>query len=161
MAKHKSAPLKKGRSLRLYTIGYRDSEEGKRRVPEEFYASLPEDAAVVDIRAHPYSPFAPDYTGKGPARAVEHWKRGVKTFHHLKVLGNTHREGSGKRISPPIYVDSEAGFAKLEEYLKEYRFVVIFCACPYSTIDSPQHRCHRFYVAEEMQSRIPHLEVVH
>ena len=145
----------------LYTAGYRDTETDRRLSPEEFYGSLPAEAVVVDIRSHPYSPFAPAFTGKGIAEAVDRLKPGNKTFHALKALGNTHRESSGKRISPPVYVDPEAGFAKLESWIREYGTVVIFCACSYSTIDSATHRCHRFFVAEEMVRRLADLEVVH
>lgn len=145
----------------LYTIGYRDAETDKRKPPEAFYASLPKGAAVVDIRSHPYSPFAPEYTGCGVEAAILHWKPGRKTFHHLRALGNTRRDTNGKRRSPPLYVDEEAGFAQLEVYLREYGEVVIFCACSYATIDSPDHRCHRFFVAEEMKRRIERLKVQH
>jgi hypothetical protein len=145
----------------LYTAGYRDKETDTRLPPEEFYARLPAQAAVVDIRSHAYSPFAPEYTGKGVAEAVERLKPGTKTFHHLKALGNTRRDSSGKRISPPIYVDEERGFPQLEAWLEEYGQVVIFCACSYSTIASSTHRCHRFFVAEEIRRRIPEVMVQH
>ena len=145
----------------LYTAGYRDAVTDKRLSPEEFYGSLPEEAVVVDIRSHPYSPFAPDFTGTRVAGAVERLKPGVKTFHHLGALGNTRRNNTGKRVSPPIYVNAEAGFPQLEAWIKEYGAVVIFCACSYSTIDSGTHRCHRFFVAEEIQKRIRGLKVVH
>ncbi len=145
----------------LYTAGYRDAVTDKRLPPEEFYGSLPEDAVVVDIRSHPYSPFAPDYTGGGVRCAVERCKPGVKSFHHVQALGNTRRDSCGKRISPPCYVDAERGFPELEELIRAYGRVVIFCACSYSTIDSPTHRCHRFFVAEEMERRMPELQVVH
>lgn len=147
--------------MTLYTAGYRDAETDKRLAPEEFYGGLPAEAVVVDIRSHPYSPFAPEYTGKGVAESVERWKPGVKTFHALKDLGNTRRNTTGKRVSPPVYVDPEVGFPKLEAWLREYETVVIFCACSYSTIDSSTQRCHRFFVAEEMKSRLPGLKVVH
>jgi hypothetical protein len=147
--------------MTLYTAGYRDPITDRRLSPEEFYGGLPEDAAVIDIRSHPYSPFAPAFTASGVAESVDRLKPGVKTFHHLKALGNTHRDGSGKRSSPPVYVDEEAGFAQLEEWIKKYRCVVIFCACSYSTVDSATHRCHRFFVAEEMERRIAGLRVVH
>lgn len=145
----------------LYTAGYRDAVTDKRLAPELFYGTLPEQAAVADIRSHPYSPFAPDYTGSGVAAAVERWKPGVKTFHHLRALGNTHREPSGKRRTPPHYVDEERGFEQLEQLLRESGEVVIFCACSYSTITDPDHRCHRFFVADEMAARLPGLTVVH
>ncbi len=147
--------------MRLYTSGYRDSVTDKRLPPELFYGELPEDAAVADIRSHPYSPFAPDYTGSGVNAAVDRWKPGIKTFHNLRALGNTHRNATGKRRTPPVYVDEERGFAQLEGYLHEYTSVVIFCACSYQTIDETAHRCHRFFVAEEMERRIPDMEVVH
>ena len=149
------------RRLYLYTAGYRDSETGKRKAPESFYGSLPGEAAVVDIRARAYSPFAPEYTGKGVEAAVRKWKGGSHTFHHLRALGNTNRDADGKRRSPPIYVDGESGLAQLEEYLALYGQVVIFCACPHATLDSATHRCHRFFVAEEMAARIPRLVVKH
>src|SRR5436305_1927733 len=89
-------------TMRLYTAGYRDAITEKRLEPEKFYGSLPEEAVVIDIRSHAYSPFAPCYTGKGVAAGVEMWKPDVKTFVHLKALGNTRRESSGKRIAPPV-----------------------------------------------------------
>jgi hypothetical protein len=147
--------------LRLYTVGYRDATTDKRLEPEEFYGNLPEEATVIDIRSNPYSPFAPDYTRGGVERAVQQYKPGVKIFHHLKALGNVNRESSGKRISPPEYVDPEKGFPQLEEYLREYGAVVIFCACSLSSKESSTHRCHRFFVADEMASRMPDLEVIH
>jgi hypothetical protein len=147
--------------LKLYTAGYRNPVTGERLPPEEFYGGLPADAAVVDIRSNPYSPFAPDYTHKGVNAAVQRWKPGVKTFLHLRALGNTHRDASGRRASPPIYVDSDSGFPRLEEFLREHRAVVIFCACSSATYDSATHRCHRFFVAEEMARRMPGLQVVH
>ena len=147
--------------FRLYTIGYRDAEEGKRRPPEEYYESLPPEAVVVDVRSHAYSPFAPAYTGKGVGESVDRWKPGTKAFYHLKELGNTHREGGGKRISPPRYVDEEVGFPRLRSLIEEYRQVVIFCACSLNTLTSHRYRCHRFYVAEEISSRMPGLEVIH
>jgi hypothetical protein len=145
----------------LYTAGYRDAVTDKRLTAEEFYASLPEEAAVVDIRSHPYSPFAPYLTGGGVEQAVRTLKPGVKTFYHLRALGNTHREGSGKRVSPPVYVDPDTGFETLERYLRKHGAVLIFCACSYATRNSSTHRCHRFFVAEEMQRRMPGLKVVH
>src|SRR5438445_8214287 len=147
--------------MRLYTAGYRDAETDVRLAPEEFYGRLPEAAVVVEIRSNPYSPFAPDYTRGGVPAAVERWKPGVKTFYHVKALGNTRRDSTGKRVSPPIYVDEETGFARLEELLREHDVVVIFCSCSYSTHDSPTHRCHRFFVADEMLSRLPNVEVIH
>jgi hypothetical protein len=72
-----------------------------------------------------------------------------------------HRETGGKRVSPPVYVDPDPGFARLEELLREYGSVVIFCACSHATLHSATHRCHRFYVAEEMSRGLPELEVVH
>lgn len=145
----------------LYTAGYRDSVTDKRLPPELFYGSLPEGAVVADIRSHPYSPFAPDYTGSGVAAAVDRWKPGVKTFNHLRALGNTHREPSGRRRTPPRYVDEERGFERLEGLLREAGEVVIFCACSYRTVDDPIHRCHRFFVADEMTKRLPGLAIVH
>jgi hypothetical protein len=147
--------------MKLYTAGYRDSETEKRLSPEAFYGSLPEEAVVVDIRSHPYSPFAPDFTGSGVGAAVSRLKPGVKTFHHLKQLGNTHKEPTGKRRTPPVYVDEDAGFQKLEEYLGTYDSVVIFCACSYITHSDSRYRCHRFFVADRMAELIPKLEVIH
>jgi hypothetical protein len=147
--------------ITLYTAGYRDAVTEKRLEPETFYSSLPDGAIVVDIRSHPYSPFAPDYTGSGVGRAVENWKPGVKTFVHLRVLGNTHREANGKRRTPPHYVDEEAGFAALELLLREHFEVVIFCACSACTQSDPRYRCHRFFVAEEMARRLPGIRIIH
>jgi len=149
------------RRLHLYTVGYRDAVTDTRLEPEAFYRRLPDEAVVVDIRSHAYSPFARDYTGKGMEEAVRRWKSGVKTFHSLRALGNIHKDASGKHRSPPVYVDGEAGFAQLEAYLKEYGAVVIFCVCSYSTIESETRRCHRFFVAEEMERRLPGLKITH
>jgi hypothetical protein len=149
------------RQIILYTVGYRDAHTDKRLTPEEFYGSLPEEAVTVDIRSHPYSPFAPAYTGSGVARAVEQWKPGVTRFYHVRELGNLHRDASGKRISPPEYVDAEAGFARLEAILREHGSAVIFCACSYATHDSTTHRCHRFFVADALAVRMPELRVIH
>ena len=145
----------------LYTAGYRDAETDRRLPPEEFYASLPPEAVTIDIRSHPYSPFAPAYTGGGVRLAVERWKPGEKTFYHLRELGNTHKDSSGKRLSPPIYVDAEAGFARLEAVLREHGNALIFCACSYATHDSGVHRCHRFFVADTIAAQIPKLRVIH
>jgi hypothetical protein len=145
----------------LYTAGYRDAVTDKRLPAEEFYSALPPEAVLIDIRSNPYSPFAPDYTGSGVALAVERWKPGDKRFHHLRALGNVARDPTGKRHSPPVYVDPDAGFSQLEAYLREYRAVIIFCACSASTIDSETHRCHRFFVADTMLERMPGLRVVH
>jgi hypothetical protein len=145
----------------LYTVGYRDAVTDTRLPPEQFYGSLPADAVTVDIRSHPYSPFAPDYTRGGVPLAVARWKPGDKTFYHVRELGNVHRDSTGKRISPPEYVDAAAGFARLEELLREHRRVVILCACSYATHDSDTHRCHRFFVADAMAKRMPELRVVH
>jgi len=145
----------------LYTAGYRDSETDKRLSPEAFYGALPEGAVVIDIRSHPYSPFAPDFTASGVAAAVDRLKPGVKTFHHLKQLGNTHRDSSGKRRTPPVYVDEETGFSLLESYIRTYGTVVIFCACSSETVADPLYRCHRFFVADRMAEIIPNLEVIH
>ena len=145
----------------LYTVGYRDAQTDRRLPPEEFYTSLPPEAVTVDIRSHPYSPFAPDYTGSGVKRAVEQWKPGEKTFYHLRELGNTRREASGKRLSPPVYVDAEAGFARLEAILREHGSATIFCACSYATHNSAEHRCHRFFVADTIAARMPELRVNH
>lgn len=147
--------------LILYTAGYRDAQTDRRLEPEQFYASLPPEAVTVDIRSHPYSPFAPDFTGKGVPLAVERWKPGDKTFYHVRELGNVHKDSTGKRISPPEYVDEEAGLARLESILREHGRAVIFCACSYATHDSATHRCHRFFVADTMASRIPDLKVLH
>jgi hypothetical protein len=147
--------------FRLYTVGYRDAEVGKRRIPEEFFGSLPGEALTVDLRSHAYSPFAPEYTGKGVAESVERWKPGIKEVVHLKALGNTRRESTGKRISPPVYVDAESGFPRLESLIREHQAVVIFCACSLLTQESSRYRCHRFFVAEEMLSRLPEMEVLH
>jgi hypothetical protein len=147
--------------VKLYTVGYRDPVTDKRRDPEEFYGSLPPEAVTVDIRSHPYSPFAPEYTRKGVECAVQEWKPGNKTFYHVKSLGNTHKDTTGKRITPPIYVDEERGFRELEEILREHGSAVIFCACSYATREMSLYRCHRFYVADEMARRISDLEVMH
>lgn len=145
----------------LYTTGYRDALTDKRLPPEEFYGLLPPEAVTVDIRSHPYSPFAPDYTRNGVEAAVARWKPGDKTFYHVRELGNTHKDSSGKRISPPKYVDAEAGFARLESILREHGSAVIFCACSYASHDSASHRCHRFFVADTMLALMPELRVVH
>ena len=147
--------------MKLYTAGYRDAMTDRRLAPAEFYAALPPEAAVVDIRSTPYSPFAPAYTRGGVRNAIERWKPGVKAFQHLSALGNTRRDSTGKRCSPPYYIDSEVGFPQLERLIREIGSVVIFCACSYSTIHSPTHRCHRFFVAEEMELRIEGLRVIH
>lgn len=148
------------RNLTLYTVGYRDASD-RRIPPEEFYASLPVDAVTIDIRSHPYSPFAPDYTGRGVLAAILQWKPGEKAFYHVRELGNTHKDTTGKRISPPHYVDAERGFARLDTILREHGAAVIFCACSYATRDSVTHRCHRFFVADTLAERIPGLLVVH
>lgn len=153
--------LKRTKPLHLYTVGYRDAVTEKRRDPKAFYRRLPKSAAVVDIRSHPYSPFAPEYTGRGVEAAVQRWKPGVKAFHPLRALGNLHRDARGRRCSPPRYVDAETGFAQLEAHLTEHRQVVLLCACSYATRDSATHRCHRFFVAEEMARRLPGLRVTH
>ena len=145
----------------LYTAGYRDAHTDKRLPPEEFYSSLPSEAVTVDIRSHPYSPFASAYTGNGVKLAVEQWKPGNTTFYHVRELGNIHRDTSGKRISPPEYVAGEAGFARLEAILWEHGSAVIFCACSFATYDSTSHRCHRFFVAETLVSRMPELIAIH
>ncbi len=145
----------------LYTAGYRDAVTDKRLVPEDFYSSLPPDAATIDLRSHPYSPFAPDYTAAGVSAAIEKWKPGNKRFYRVQELGNMRRDSSGKRISPPVYVDAEVGFPKLEAILNEQGSATIFCACSYATHDSTTHRCHRFFVADTMQSRMPDLIVRH
>ncbi len=147
--------------MRLYTIGYRDSETEKRLEPEQFYSQLPEDAVVVDIRSHPYSPFMREYSYSGVPESIDRWKPGKKDFFGIKTLGNVRRDEKKKRISPPIYVDAETGFQSLTAVLEEHDYAVIFCACSLLTIDSEIHRCHRFYVAEEMQQRLPYLEVIH
>lgn len=147
--------------LTLYTTGYRDAHTDRRLAPEQFYGSLPPEAVVVDIRSHPYSPFAPAYTGSGVGEAVETWKPGNKRFYHVRELGNTHRDESGKRQSPPVYVDEEAGFDRLEAILREYGSATIFCACSYATHDSETHRCHRFFVADTMAENLPDLRVIH
>ena len=133
----------------------------RRLPPEVFYESLPPEAATVDIRSHPYSPFAPDYTGSGVQRAVARWKLGEKTFYHVRELGNTHKDASGKRLSPPIYLDADVGFARLEAILREHGCATIFCACSYATLDSGIHRCHRFFVADTIAARMPELQVIH
>jgi len=145
----------------LYTAGYRDAITDKRLPPEYFYSTLPPDAVVVDIRSHPYSPFAPEYTGSGVALAVARWKPGVKGAIHLRALGNTHREPTGKRRTPPVYLDETAGFAELESLIRKRLSVVVFCACSYRTHTDPRYRCHRFFVADEMAARLPGLTVIH
>jgi hypothetical protein len=152
---------RKKREIILYTAGYRDAQTDKRLPPEEFYGSLPSSAVTVDIRSHPYSPFAPDYTRNGVMAAVELWKPGDKTFYHVRELGNTHKDSSGKRVSPPEYVNEEAGFARLEAILREHGSALIFCACSYSTRNSETHRCHRFFVADTILELMPGLRVVH
>jgi len=149
------------RQILLYTAGYRDAHTDKRLTPEQFYGSLPKDAVTVDIRSHPYSPFATAYTGSGVERAVEQWKPGEKRFYHVRELGNLHRDASGNRISPPQYVDEAAGFARLEALLREHGSATIFCACSYATHDSTIHRCHRFFVADTLAARMPELTVIH
>jgi hypothetical protein len=147
--------------LVLYTAGYRDAHTDRRLAPEQFFGSLPVEAVTIDIRSHPYSPFAPHYTGGGVQLAVERWKPGEKRFYHIRELGNTRRDADGKRISPPDYVDAEVGFARLESILREHSSATIFCACSYATHNSPTHRCHRFFVAETMATRMPDIRVIH
>jgi hypothetical protein len=145
----------------LYTVGYRDAITDKRLPPEQFYGSLPAEAATIDLRSHPYSPFAPYYTGSGVRLAIERLKPGEKAFYHIRELGNARRDSTGKRISPPVYVDPVPGFARLESILREYGAATIFCACSYATRESATHRCHRFFVAEVIAARIPGMRVVH
>ncbi len=152
---------KPSRQLTLYTVGYRDADTDRRLPPEQFYGSLPAEAVTVDIRSHPYSPFAPDYTRSGVQKAVEQWKPGVKTFYHVRELGNVHRDSSGKRASPPKYVDADAGFARLAAILREHGSAVIVCACSFATHDSDSHRCHRFFVADTLAAGVQGLHVVH
>lgn len=149
------------RGWTLYTAGYRDPVDQKRLRPEEFYGMLPEEAAVVDIRSNPYSPFAPAYTGGGVGEAVRAMKPGDTATYHIKGLGNTRRDAHGKRINPPLLRDPEAGYARLREILVEHGAAVIICACSLSTWNDKLHRCHRFFVAEEMQRRLPGLVVIH
>lgn len=108
---------------------------------------------MVDVRSTPHSPSAPD-TRVGVRGAAERWKPGVKTVYHVPALWNTRRDSTGKRTSPPIYVDEAAGFARLEGLLREHGAAVIFCACSYRTHDSPSHRCLCLFVADEMRRRI-------
>ncbi len=147
--------------MTLYTAGYRDAHDQRRLRPEEFYGALPEEAVVVDIRSHPYSPFAPAYTGRGVEQAVHAMKPGRTEFFPLPALGNTHRDATGKRINPPVFRDPKTGFPALEVILREYGAAVIFCACSIATEHDSRLRCHRFTVAEEMAKRLPGLNVVH
>lgn len=145
----------------LYTAGYRDPLDQRRLPPEVFYGSLPEDAVVVDIRSHPYSPFAPWYTGSGVPAAVREFKPGRTDFYAVGALGNTHRNAEGKRVNPPLLRDPEKGFEILDSILATHEQAVIFCACSLATLNDSLYRCHRFFVAEEMLHRHPDLCVVH
>lgn len=157
-----AAPLgATGTGWTLYTAGYRDPDDQRRLRPEEFYGALPEEAVVVDIRSNPYSPFAPAYTGSGVGEAVRALKPGETGFYHVKELGNTHKDASGKRVNPPLLRDPEGGYARLLAILEEHGAAVIFCACSLATWGDALHRCHRFAVAEEMRRRLPGLRVVH
>ena len=70
--------------LNSYFIRRATGTRNDRRLPpEQFYELLPAEAVTVDIRSHPYSPFAPNYTGSGVRLAVERWKPGEKTFYHV------------------------------------------------------------------------------
>lgn len=145
----------------LYTAGYRHAVTHKRLPPEEFYARLPEEAVVVDIRSTPYSPFMPAYTRGGVEQAVARWKPGRVEFFHIPELGNTHKDSTGKRVQPVILRDPEAGFARLLAVLEEFSAAVIFCACSHATLTDSHFRCHRFDVAEEARRRLPGLVVSH
>jgi hypothetical protein len=145
----------------LYTAGYRSSVTHKRLPPEEFYTRLPEDAVVVDIRSHPYSPFMPAYTRGGVEQAVARWKPGRTEFFHIGALGNTHRDEAGNRIQPVILRDPEAGFTQLIAILREYGAAVIFCACSLATQGDSHLRCHRFDVANEAARRLAGLRIEH
>lgn len=149
------------RDLILYTAGYRHAVTHKRLAPEEFYARLPEEAVVVDIRSHPYSPFMPAYTRGGVEQAVARWKPGRTEFFHISELGNTHKDTNGKRVQPVLLRDPETGFSRLLSILEEYRAAVIFCACSRATLTDAHFRCHRFDVAEEARRRRPGLQIIH
>lgn len=145
----------------LYTAGYRHPVTHKRLAPEEFYARLPEDAVVVDIRSTPYSPFMPAYTRGGVEQAVARWKPGRTEFYYIRELGNTNRDSTGKRIQPVVLRDPEAGFSRLLALLRQYGAAVIFCACSHATLADSHFRCHRFDVAEQAAQRMPGLRIVH
>ena len=133
-----------------YTAGYR--KDGKRLDPGAFFDALPQGAILVDIRAHRYSPGLAGYCGcPTPVRVFG--RRGrwtvLQTYRWLPELGNASRQ------LPPSYPDRDRGMALLEQLLRTFQQVTVFCAC------ESAEACHRSHVAEETRRRMPGLEVIH
>lgn len=116
-------------SQKIYTAGYRG-----RKIAEFISAVKARGAILVDIRIIPWSP-NPTYRKVGLQRVFT-----MRNYRHVKELGNAKKDEGTIQI-----LDMDAGVAKIREYLKLGKPLVLLCACDtYET-------CHRKVVADRLR----------
>ena len=129
-------------NLVLYTIGYGN------RQPEEFFAMLPEDCTLIDVRRNPTG-----WHGEYKEPAMR--RRLGRRYLSWPALGNC----SGMKDKwVPAHGMAEA-WACIEALCSHLETggvpVVLMCS------EADPMTCHRRFVAEEVARRIPGLQVVH
>jgi hypothetical protein len=126
----------------LYTIGYGN------RQPDDFFAMLPADCTVIDVRRSPRGWHA-EY-GEQRLRA-----RLGRRYLSWPALGNS--SGSADTWTPAEGVAHAWGF--LDALISHIETggvpVVLMCA------EADPLQCHRRFVAEEIARRVPGLQFVH
>ena len=131
--------------LTLYTIGYGN------RPPAEFFALLPADCTLIDVRYKPGG-WSPSYNKS----ALE--QRLGRRYLHFPALGNA--SGSADIWTPPLVLapdvpDILEALVSLMQCDATTGPVVLMCA------EREANRCHRRLVAQALAERVPGLEIVH
>jgi len=126
---------------KLYTIGYGNQP------PEYFFARIPDDARIIDVRQRANSQFRPAYCGSAlKAKFAER-------YHHEKNLGNPERNTDCWQ--PESHEAAHQSMLLIASRIITGMVYVLMCA------ELDPERCHRRFVAQAIAELVPGLEIVH
>ena len=138
----------------IYTIGYGNS------TPDAFFALLPDNAIIVDVRANPYSAWNSLFTYRHLSQRLAAFRDGTRRYVWIPELGNRSRR------MPPTLVDEAKGLEHLKRLARDAhqkgRAICLLCAegNPLEP-DGVTHRCHRAYIAQHLAEALGDAVVVH
>ena len=128
---------------KLYTIGYGD------RQPAEFFAMLPEECTLIDVRRRPSGRW---HYGYGRDALTRRYGRRYLSW---PALGNATEDPN--RWIPALGITAARDCLDALLSLGEHSNspIVLMCA------ERDYRYCHRRFIAEELAALVPGLEVIH
>lgn len=130
--------IKKPDQKTIYTVGYSNV-----KLPELASFLDAVNGKLFDIRFSPRS--------RNPVWNGAHLRAVLgERYAHLKALGNENYKGG-----PVALVDVYEGFRTVRSTFEHTNAVVLMCVCKHLAT------CHRLNAAEELDKRLPGVQVVH